>query len=357
MSVSRGTVHSIQFLRFVAAASVVIYHAHAGLATGLVEATSAEAAYWLRFGAVGVHVFFVISGYIMYLTNFARPVPFSTQRFLARRLIRVYPTYWSFVALYLAAEALLGTLPDLDGARLTGMLALAPDDAPRVIGPAWTLSYEIFFYLVFGLVMRLGERLGPIVLTLLFLAAIGIGRVLHPSTMAGFVATNPLLLEFVAGVWIARLTGRGRAPGWLGWVAVAAAVAGYAAGLAWGYDRLPSAIAWGVPSALLIAGAVVLERTAPENGGGILRRLSRLGDSSFSLYLCHILLVTLVATALRALGLAPPLLFLVPIVTIGCIVIAACFYRWVERPMVASLHRLTERRGTQAKRGVEQRAG
>ena len=88
---------------------------------------------------------------------------------------------------------------------------------------------------------------------------------------------------------------------------VAIGLVGYAAGFAFGFSRLPSLLTWGVPSALLVGGLVLIE----SNGQlpSFIRRWSFLGDSSYSLYLLHVLLIDalielLLRTHTGAIGLA-----------------------------------------------------
>lgn len=336
MSISRGTVHSIQFLRFVAATLVVVFHAHLALSTRLLGSGTTTDAYLFGFGASGVHIFFVISGYIMYLTNFGREGRFAPGQFLVRRLIRIYPVYWIFALLYVVAHLALGSAYAIVPPQWIGALLLWPADAPLIIGPSWTLSYELYFYLVFGLIMVAGAWRGSIALTLIFALSVAIGLVLRPADPLPALMTNALLLEFVAGVWIARLTLDRRWPRRLGWVAAFTAVAGFGAGLAYGYDRLPSALAWGAPSALLVLGFVVLERSGGVPGT---RRASVLGDSSYALYLCHILLIDLAIAGLRLADARPAMAIVLPAVTLGCIVFAHLFHLIVERPLMRVLHR------------------
>lgn len=348
MSIRRGTVHSIQFLRFVAASIVTIFHTHLTMATHLPGGMPPEEAYLFGFGAVGVHIFFVISGYIMYLTNFGRSQTFSARRFFTRRLIRIYPVYWIFVAIVLAVEAVMVIPRTLSTEQFVGMLALWPGDAARVIGQAWTLAYEIYFYLAFGLVMMLGARRGTWLLTVGFCASIAVGVVLRPTHEPTALATNALLLEFLAGVWIARITSTVTLPRVLGWLGLVGGLLGFAIGLIVGYRLVPSALSWGVPSALLIAGAVILEQTArPSETRGPIRRLSVLGDSSYSLYLCHIILGAIAAAILNWFGVVPSRWLSVTAVTLFCIGFAHAFHLLVERRVVEGLHRLTEgRRGS-----------
>lgn len=339
---SRGdkTLHSIQFLRFVAATLVVIYHAYISFIPSSLSHPMSETAYWFGFGKVGVHIFFVISGYIMYLTSFGRPKKFDPGNFFMRRILRVYPIYWVFVMLYLAYYLPLGIAPNLSAQQFVGMLALMPASSPLVIGPAWTLSYEIYFYLVFGAVMMLGAQRGTIALTCLFIFSAGLGAVLHPEFAVAELVTNALLLEFMMGVWIARLTTLHPVPRAAGGLAIAGALAGFAGGLVWGYDRLPSAIIWGIPSALLIAGAVVLEQRQRINRFSLVRRFSWLGDSSYSLYLFHILLITLTLKIIDIFNADVEGAYCISLTVVGCIIIAAIFHAQIERPLTMKLHKM-----------------
>jgi exopolysaccharide production protein ExoZ len=75
----------------------------------------------------------------------------DSDRFLSRRLVRIYPTYWLAVALTLIGKvALFGTvaIPGLVGA--VGALSLLPfaGKVSYVLSVEWTLVYEVFFYAV-----------------------------------------------------------------------------------------------------------------------------------------------------------------------------------------------------------------
>jgi len=216
------------------------------------------------------------------------------------------------------------------------MIALLPDSAPLVIGPAWTLTYELYFYLVFAVVMLLGPTRGIVALTGIFLISIVLGVVLRAEAPATGLATNSLLLEFIMGVWIARLTSSTVLPKAAGWLALALAIGCYAAGLAWGYNRLPSVIIWGIPSGILIAGAIVLEQRKSVLSLRLFQRLSWLGDSSYSLYLSHMLIISLVMH-IRTFQIS--LLVLVSLTSIISVAFAIMFYDVVERPMTRLLHK------------------
>ena len=86
----------LDLIRAVAIAWVMIYH---GSLFGL---TSPD--HWLvRFGWMGVDLFFVLSGFLIagqLLTPFARGSRPSYGRFFGRRLLRTLPAYLAVLALY-----------------------------------------------------------------------------------------------------------------------------------------------------------------------------------------------------------------------------------------------------------------
>ncbi len=331
------TIHSIQLLRSVAATLVVLFHAQQAFAARVSSALFHQEGYLFGFGAVGVHIFFVISGFIMVLTSFQPGRPYDAMKFFKRRLLRIYPIYWLCALVYIGVHALIGIPYRLSGGEILGALVLWPGDAAQVIGPAWTLSFEMFFYLCFGLAMMLSLTRGLIVLTTGFVAAIAFGTLVADKGPVLHLMTNTLLLEFLAGAAIGWLAQAGRLPLRLGPALTAVGVMLFAAGIALGYERLPSAIVWGVPSAVLVLGLVTWETR--RGAGKAVRRIARLGDSSYVLYLIHILIVTLAVEASNALPgvtvLAPPVA--AGIVALVCIALSEAVHIGIERPLLALL--------------------
>lgn len=334
------TIVSIQLLRFVAALAVVLYHAH------LTFARDAAGHPWLLSylfdaGASGVHVFFCISGFVMVYTSYCRDAGrFSASDFLVKRFLRIYPIYWLVAAAYLAFHAIVPGLGyHLSAGELAGALLLTPDDASLVIGPAWTLAFEMYFYLCFCLFMTLGLRTGLLAMTGFFLLCVA-SSVLLPGAPIAPLIRNPLLLEFVAGAWVGYVAIE--RPAWLARPARALlllALVGFAATLLTGPERAPTLIAWGAPSVLLLAGAVGYEA-----GGRFPRRLGRyayLGDGSYFLYLSHILLIDMVLlTPLSLLrGTTGGIVALTIVTTVAAVLIAVLAFDHVERPMLRLLRR------------------
>ena len=109
-------------------------------------------------GALAVQFFFVLSGFVMAVAHGGdrgagwRVAP----RFLWRRACRIYPMYWLARALAITA---LG-LPQ--GWRAAALVSLWPNETAEYVPPAWTLRYEVGFYLVLALVLlpRMGTAIG-----------------------------------------------------------------------------------------------------------------------------------------------------------------------------------------------------
>lgn len=337
------TVVSIQFLRFFAAFAVVLFHAHQALSRGIADHPAALA-YLFGVGASGVHVFFCISGFVMIYTSFCHDAgPFTPGDFLLKRVLRIYPIYWLCAAAYVLFHLAANSPYVLGPVEVLGALLLVPDHAAAIIGPAWTLAFEMYFYLCFCVFMLAGLRIGLIAMSAFFSVFIALGAAL-PQLALPPVMTNSLLMEFVAGAWL----------GWLAivrpavlarwWpVTLLAGTIGFAVAYATGYARFPSAFAWGVPSLLLLAGFVGLEAS------GRLPRafasLAFLGDGSYFLYLSHILLidVALLTPLTRLRESTGGVVAATVVVAIVCTLLSIVAYARLERPMLRRLRRLFRR--------------
>ena len=195
----------IQYLRGIAALVVVWHHAR-GQLPGLSLLLPNE------FGAHGVDLFFVISGFIMVLTTTGKEA--TPWQFFKRRLVRVAPLYWlvttALVTLTVLAPNLLNTVKPTPGTTLMSLLFIPhlsignPGMVWPILVPGWTLNYEMFFYALFALSLFAPH---PLVLLLSILAAlVAFGQaswaVADPILTT---YTSPLLLEFAVGACIGRL--------------------------------------------------------------------------------------------------------------------------------------------------------
>jgi exopolysaccharide production protein ExoZ len=253
---------------------------------------------------------------------------------------RIVPLYWG-VTLLVAGVAVAAPFvfpnmrPTLEHVLLSLFFVPHHDSsgliAPLIV-PGWTLNYEIFFYLLFaaGLLAPPGRRAWIVSGALVALVA------LHPlgdrSNALWATYTNPLLLEFGAGVWLGKCWSQDRLPGpRLGWALVVLGLAGFAAvGLA-GLDvDTARVLYWGLPALMLVTGAVSVERHGhvPD-----LKPLQALGDASYSLYLIHGLAISAVFRALQMAGVgSAAVMFAVSLV--AGVVAGLLAYQLVEKPLM-----------------------
>ncbi|TPJ74070.1 acyltransferase [Mesorhizobium sp. B2-7-1] len=316
--------HSVQYLRGLAACAVVCFH------------VSEQFGGPFHVGAAGVDVFFVISGFIMWVTTAGRPA--NPWRFMGRRITRIVPLYW-IVTLLTAAGILLKpqffyghffSVPNFVGS-LFFLPVLQEGALHPIVIQGWTLCYEMMFYLVFTLVLFMGERWRFGVLTGALVAIVALHFVLPAGYARAF--TDPVVIEFAAGVVVGRLWLQGaRLP--LG-VALAMAGAGFllfAAGPLFDAD-LPRALRWGPPAALIVAGAVFAERARPFKPAAL---PSFLGDASYSIYLWHVVVGVLATGVVLRTGV--PAALQPTTILVATLALSAMLYLVVEKPLIGLLH-------------------
>jgi len=188
--------NNIQALRFYAAFAVVLYHSRK-IFTEL-GCQGDGFLYWAQFGNAGVDVFFVISGYVMWHTTCgsARTVAASAE-FLRRRLFRIYLGYWPF---YFLAAAVILVLAErnLDNIYwVKSFLLFNPTIRHQVLGVAWTLSYELYFYIMFSRLLLLFCGVMIVVMTsyAVTLPRMHMNRIQGFGVAAMFVVLAAVLLE------------------------------------------------------------------------------------------------------------------------------------------------------------------
>ncbi len=292
--------------------------------------------FWI--GAAGVDVFFVISGYIIWTVGSGPEA--SPGVFLWRRLTRVAPAYWLATGVVIAIAALWPRLMpqvSLSARHIALSLAFVQHTDPKglvfpVLPPGWSLDYEAVFYGLFTLVLFAPERWRLRLILGALTAVMAFGFLDPPAYELG---ANPMMLQFAAGVWLARRAQRGLTPtARTGATLAAGGVALLAAMWLTGLrSDLFRPLLWGVPAAMIVAGALALEPLAARFAP---RALVALGNASYAIYLCHFVTVDLTA---RAIGTQPRWVF-VPTAVAVSIAAGLLFHRLIERPLIAAARRL-----------------
>ena len=363
-------IRNVQALRAFAALWVAWYHTLQPVMTGAygLRATGTP---WLRgtgeLGWIGVDVFFVISGFIMaHCTRDVAGGKADACEFMWKRVKRVVPLYWVLTSIVVGLALALPNFFNSYRFELVHAIksylflpAARPDGAPLPpLVPGWTLNYEMYFYFVFGLLVWTGMHRTLRAFVAVFVGSVVVGQWLQrhtpwPTSSMEFLVTSPLLLEFFAGVLVARAVRHVALPAW----AAVAMIAGGAVLLRYWFIDIPAdtveprhvvelyrVLALGIPAVLVVSGAVLLESkwTFP-------KPVLHLGDASYSIYLTHFFVPGLCAKLFVWSGFAQ---VNANLYAATCFVLIAAvglfFYHYVEMPMLKAWRRQTPARVTRA---------
>lgn len=358
-------IQNIQILRFAAALGVVLFHTLVPLVVPQVYQPTLPAFLHGAFqlGFAGVDLFFVISGAVIAeSTRALPPARSSTWRFVAVRLARIYLGWLPFFVLYLLAYPLWGW--SLDGKRIVSSLALLPlTDVVRYTLPIlWTLSMEIYFYLVIGLLLVLPRP--QLRRALLVWAAIVLAVVAYDLATGRYEGGNyrklslfrmyfasPFVLEFIAGFLLCELARARPRMAWWPWAGGALLLLATAAWVQltgiFGYHGLAEFVHAPERVALFggaACGLIVCALLLPQQQGRVAAWFVRLGDASYALYLSHILVLVTIYVAVVALGVPATMRAALYVAAVAATALLAWLhYRWIEHPLYTASRRRIEK--------------
>ncbi len=292
--------------RGIAALLVVLYHA----ALHVEGDVPGSVVLWRlpHFGHAGVDFFFVLSGFIItfvHRTDIGRPERLG--HYLERRFTRVLPFYWLVLSFSLLDIWLLHRAQFPGIRELLSNVLLLPQTKDQIVGGAWTLVFELTFYLVFAIAIC-SRRIGAIVLCT-WAAFVAAGFFVTPSAESAVlnVATSPFCLEFFLGIGAAIYLSRRSVP-FSGPLLVVGLVGFASAGLCevagWLYGFGTAArLAYGTCSLMVILALVERERSGRLT---VPRFMAVLGRASYSVYLVHLIAIGITFKFLAmAFALAP----------------------------------------------------
>jgi len=297
---------------------------------------------WVKIGAAGVDLFFVISGFVMvHAAGDLATVRGAPRNFLLRRLARIVPLYWATTTILCAYFLVSGmqdvtTLPRL----LASFFFLPVDGAYPIHGLGWTLNYEMLFYVLFAGALLFPLRIAVTGLTVLFVAAVVAGRTSPLPPLLSFWF-QPIILEFCFGMLIALVHRAGvRIPQGAALALTAAAVATIACSAVLGASPADWRFAvWGGPAVALVAAAVLIEQPARQGQGRVVRFLVVLGDASYALYLLHALVFAMLRRLGGGLLAAQGAWIAGTVLLVAAVAAALVTYGYFERPVTRMLYR------------------
>jgi len=334
------TLPLLQIFRGGAAVFVVLFHV-----TWFGRVLDPQYFLWgaFLFGHSGVDFFFVLSGFIMAYAHAADAgYPAQAWPFVKARVARIFPAYWIVLAITLASYAYHPGLGDyaLNVPTAARAAVLYEQLREPVVPVAWSLSFELAFYLFFVLYVVAGTA--PfVVASVAWCGLIAAGSVWGWYWSARTLL-SPLVVEFFLGSlaaliilrWRPRFGPRALLAAGILWLAVAA-------GDASGYlDTNLNVRNFAIPYFLLIltAAGYDLGRTRAYPWPLLL-----LGDASYAVFLVHYLVVqngTLWLTAHP--GIAATLGLQVTLALLAGVMIATgiAFHLVIEAPLHARVRRM-----------------
>ena len=305
-----------------------------------------------RYGYAGVHLFFVISGFVILMSIWGR----SVQQFVASRVSRLYPAFWAAVVLTATLRWWWPTFEAPTPGQVLVNLTMVhePLGVDSVDGVYWTLWVEMQFYLlmlgllVWGITTRRVLALATVVPLLGSLAALLLPDVAGDLTLAGwapmFGAGMALFVIYREGPTAAR------------WTVVAMDAALAALLSATRTATAVDAVASGGPTVPWVLAAVAVATVAlvavvamvPAIRDLDWRALTVLGALTYPLYLTHEYVGWATIEELHpALGRWLTLVVAMAL----CLGLARLLHRLVEQPVQRPLRRLLERRLGQPETG------
>lgn len=313
---------NIQILRAIAALNVVL--AHTITASESYNHLISFLGFFHGWGANGVDIFFIISGFLMLHTQFNNKKHFLL--FIKLRFIRIVPLYWfvsfSLIVAYIFFPNLFReTQINIDWI-LKSLFFLSNiffEKYPLVL-VGWTLEYEIFFYLIFGFSLIFNKWLFSIIFIILF--------VIFLSTLI----SNYLLIEMLLGMFVAIIFQRFDIKKFFGFISLIFGIFLILISLnieirSMMYSRV---LYWGIPSMFIVLGAVSLK-------GFNNKYLKIIGDSSYSIYLIQVISIPLFYKILILINFQ----FNADILVLCCLVFTALsgtlLYYFVEKPLITVL--------------------
>jgi exopolysaccharide production protein ExoZ len=324
-------IRSLELLRALAAILVVLFH------TETIFGTSGHTPFHGLFdaGNRGVDLFFVLSGFIIaYVHRGDLGRPARLGHYVYNRLTRIYPAAWIMTALALGVYASgfggVGKSGKLDPGSVAASFLLLAQHGPPLVNVTWTLTYEMFFYAVFAVVI-VNLRAG---LALLLLWQATAAVVAIAGVRLGFSGyyLRSICLEFSLGLacaWWVIHTPAPRRP-WPSWALLILGSASFTAGMA-----LNTALDWAPVLCALGAAALILALVRLEQSGQIRVPIAlvRIGGASYAIYVVHYSVITLLGVILMRklhLPMTDGLCLACAAVGIGC---GLVFDHAIDRPI------------------------
>lgn len=338
-------IKSIHYLRGIAAILVVCFHIR-GYINGVYAQENLGDLLFFS-GASGVDLFFIISGFIIAMSSDRTKDSFLP--FIIKRLFRIYPVFICTLLLFVVINNNY-SLSEIAMSLLfihRDYHAEAPFFGYNILYPAWTLTYEIYFYIIFCISLTISKKhvillssfllLSPVFLYQLFIngsvsLSANLSLKVAPSFLNALVniQSSPMIIEFVYGMILYiffKCQISLKHVGIISSTLIIIYISMFFSGYRFGYGP----INFGIWALFLFVGCVLWEKINNIKDYAI---LNALGDYSYSIYLTHAVVLSVLTKYERSIpiynsgGGFSKIIF-----TIACIVIVSyVLFNYIEKP-------------------------
>jgi len=300
-----------------------------------------------QFGYLGVPYFFVLSGFIIAFAHWKDLGKLeSLPNYGYRRIVRLYPIYIIFSVLFvIAAQFGLGdaeiSYSPANVIENVTLVRFTPDFATPPLKVAWTLFYEVRFYLLFALII-VSPRVGALAGILWGISCFLISPI-NPLTEELLSFWNFAFFLGIASAVSYRILDSKFWPIFIfaGIILCATIFTGGALDLKDKRSWLILPISGGFAS-------IVLGLALAEKGGWAVKQGigTLIGDASYSIYLVHSAVISVAVVVIAKLGLQntlPHWLMFFPVLA-GSILAGVLAHLLVEKPILKALRKWQPRR-------------
>lgn len=342
----REKLDSLQIIR--AVAMLLVLFAHIDIFSNAILNSGFLFGIFRLGGGAGVDLFFVLSGFIITFIHH-QDIGKKTKSvsYLIKRFARIYPTYWAVNMIIIPLHFLFpqfGAGDETNPYKIINSVLLLPQTQAPIIHAAWSLTNEVYFYLMFGLLIFIGfRRILPLIILIIigtflesFFFLRGTDVFLDPYVKLIFSYYN---IEFLLGCLSAYLVTKykikQRKTLLLSGIIIFL--------LMIVYERFKGDVeslrvyVYGIPSFLIIT---ALSSSELNNLLQIPKKLFPrllvfLGDASFSIYITHQLLISGIGRTLLASGFTERfgMFITLTIIAISTLLIGSIFHIIIEKPL------------------------
>ncbi|MCU3986863.1 acyltransferase family protein [Enterobacter mori] len=358
---------SLQYLRAFAAIFVVLFHfrnSYNGL-FGIRDFGDIL----FQHGKMGVDIFFIISGFIIAMSTENNSSKLS---YVVKRIFRIWPVYiLACVTMFYISGGKFNAGDFLKAIFFIPFDAQssAPQFGYSLIAVAWTLTYEVLFYIIFLLAMFISHKHRNIICVMFMLSfciltqslttdGFSFGGYSYARYSGGLASIiNPLscsiVLEFCLGVAIyelIRILDAIEPPATIAMLLltiIGVIVLSYKI-IYNGQMAFHGLVGYGSLSAMIVMSALLAERLLKVND---IKSMTIFGDSSYSIYLWHLVIYSFMLSISNKLYnvnynmlFDTWAIFAVPLVLLASVL----SYKYIELPFIKLGHRICAQRKTLA---------